>query len=106
MEDWRSRAACREHDPSLWDVEKLYGPGAQKRMQERTAKAKSICATCPVRDKCAEYGLEVALEFDSIEQIYGGFTPQELADAVGCHAKFVSGVLTFRDEEKELKAAL
>lgn len=97
MKDWNHRASCRYYDATLWDVEKLFGPGAEKRMQEREAKAKAICSTCPVRWECAEYGIENVIEFDAIEQIYGGFTPGELAEMVGSEKKHVSGVLTFRD---------
>lgn len=97
MKDWKHRASCLYHDPALFDTERLYGPDGARRMRAREVMAKTICATCPVREECAEYGVEVAIEFDAIEQIYGGYTPKELAAAVGSRLTFVSGIQTFRD---------
>lgn len=95
MTDW-DKAACKGKDPSLWDVERLHGADWQQRMQDREAEAKRICAGCPIVDDCKLYGLEVVIKFDSIQQIYGGLNPGELAEAVGTKKKFVSGILTFR----------
>lgn len=38
---WRVSAACRQHEPSLWDTNK-----------DLTGRARAICATCPVRAEC------------------------------------------------------
>lgn len=69
-------------------------------MKMREQSAKEICSTCPVLEECRLYGLEVAVTYDAIEQIYGGLTPRELADLVGTKTKYISGVLTFRDGER------
>lgn len=94
MTDWH-KASCKDHDPSLWDTEHL-GPGTQAKMLAREKTAKRICSTCPIIHECRLYGLEVVIKFDSIQQIYGGLNPGELAEAVGAKKVFVSGIQTFR----------
>jgi hypothetical protein len=97
---WMSKAECRKHDPSLWDVtEKLTGEGALKRMHEREEKARAICLTCPVLQECRWYGVQAGIENDAIEQMYGAMTPDELARQLGAKTRFSSGVLRFCDEE-------
>jgi WhiB family transcriptional regulator, redox-sensing transcriptional regulator len=51
---WQRRATCRSENPALF-----FGPDlelAQDRLT-REAKAKAICAGCPVRHRCLEYRL-------------------------------------------------
>ena len=63
--DWQDAAACRSSDPDLFfpdgeDVESI-------------AKAKAVCAACPVRPEC----LAFAVELNQSEGIWGGHTPAE-----------------------------
>jgi len=54
---WQFDAACRSEDTALF-----FAPGYfEKRRQKdaREAKAKAICARCPVRDPCLDYALRV-----------------------------------------------
>ena len=51
LQDWRARAACRGMDPGLFIPAKDgHAAGAE-------ARAKAVCATCPVIDDCLEYAL-------------------------------------------------
>lgn len=63
---WREAAACLGSDvsffPSPEDVRGI-------------AKAKSICATCPVEDDCLAY----AIATNQSEGIWGATTPKERA---------------------------
>jgi WhiB family redox-sensing transcriptional regulator len=71
------RAACRGTDPELFFDSR------------RSARAKQICAICPVRDACLEAALTVEL-FEHVQQldegrggairnhgVYGGWTADE-----------------------------
>lgn len=58
MTGWQQRAACRGHDPRLWDSDT--GIVAQE-------IGKAVCVTaCPVRDDCAKAGR------DEPESTWGG----------------------------------
>lgn len=67
----RNHAACKGHG----DV--FFGPADEQEEQAareaRKAKAKTICATCPVVDECTDY----AVEFRPSSGIWGGFTTSE-----------------------------
>lgn len=68
--DWRDRAACLDTDPELWfpaDEER-----ANRRIP-RVAKAKAVCATCPVRPDCLRW----ALDNDIREGLWGGLDEDE-----------------------------
>ncbi|MEV7908058.1 WhiB family transcriptional regulator [Streptomyces anulatus] len=72
-ETWQDRAACRQVDPELFfpAVNDVTGsPGAETRAY---AKAKKICARCPVRSQCAAY----ALARDERYGLWGGMTPRQ-----------------------------
>lgn len=59
---WFARASCANHpNPDLWFPER----GADQR------EAKRICATCPVRSECADYGLTQR------HGIWGGLSERE-----------------------------
>lgn len=63
---WREAAACLEapEDVSFFpDRDDVAG----------IAKAKAICATCPVADECLTW----AIESNQAEGIWGGHTPKE-----------------------------
>ena len=61
---WQDSAACVGTDPAL------FASGVTSRI----AKAKAICASCIVREKC----LQFALDNEDFEvTIYGGLTGEE-----------------------------
>jgi WhiB family transcriptional regulator, redox-sensing transcriptional regulator len=56
-EDWQLRAACCGADAALF-----FAPNYFERREEkdaREAKAKAICAVCPVREPCLAYALGI-----------------------------------------------
>jgi WhiB family redox-sensing transcriptional regulator len=63
QEGWREDAACRGADLDL------FFPVSD----DDAGPAKSICATCPVRDDCLEWSLATRQE----DGIFGGLTPTE-----------------------------
>lgn len=65
---WRHDAACRDMDPDLfWPL----GEGATARKQAE--EAKSVCAECPVREKCLDWAVETRQDFG----VWGGMTERE-----------------------------
>ncbi|WP_019819119.1 WhiB family transcriptional regulator [Saccharomonospora saliphila] len=66
--DWRLDAACRDEDPELFFPVSDMGPGAQQ-----TARAKAVCARCPVANQCLEYAIENGLDHG----VFGGTTERE-----------------------------
>jgi WhiB family transcriptional regulator, redox-sensing transcriptional regulator len=67
-ENWRSSGACRSADPDLFFPISGKGPA-----ERQIARAKMICAGCPVREKC----LEFALSHDQTYGIWGGTTAED-----------------------------
>jgi WhiB family redox-sensing transcriptional regulator len=68
---WQFHAACRGEDASLF-----FAPGYFERREEkarREAKAKAICARCPVRVDCLDY----ALRIKEPHGVWGGMNEQE-----------------------------
>ena len=63
---WFSGAECRGSNPSLF----FAGPNAE---QATVARAKEICAVCPVRAECLEYALTHREEYG----VWGGLAPRE-----------------------------
>ena len=63
--DWRAAASCRDSDPDVFfpDGEDV----------EAIARAKEICAGCPVRADC----LAFAVELNQTDGIWGGRTSAE-----------------------------
>jgi WhiB family transcriptional regulator, redox-sensing transcriptional regulator len=66
--NWRSSGACRSADPDLFFPIASTGPPDQQ-----VARAKMVCAGCPVRHEC----LEFALSHDQTYGIWGGTTVEE-----------------------------
>lgn len=69
---WLDRAACARMDAKLF-----FGPDGE-RWQEREireAKAKAICAPCPVRVQCLDYALRNSIK----NGIWGGLNQEERA---------------------------
>lgn len=68
---WQTRAACRGEMG-----EDFYPPVHGERRRERRlreARAKSVCATCPVRGEC----LDMALSNDEQYGVWGGLNSSE-----------------------------
>jgi WhiB family redox-sensing transcriptional regulator len=60
---WRQKGACRGLDPAI------FYPVSE----DDAAEAKTVCATCPVREPCLEYAL-MTREHDGV---WGGATERE-----------------------------
>lgn len=71
---WAEDAACRGYDLDMFFTDSKGG----------VARAKRICAGCPVREECLDEGLRA--EDGSRYGIYGGLTPDERTELVGSHA--------------------
>lgn len=57
------KIACRDVDTNLFFSE----------LKSKVEKAKAICNSCDVREKCLQFALDDEIEFG----IFGGATPQE-----------------------------
>jgi WhiB family transcriptional regulator, redox-sensing transcriptional regulator len=66
--DWWRSAACQEADPELFFPVAQHGPGVSE-----TARAKAVCADCPVRRQCLQY----ALATRQMHGVWGGLTEDE-----------------------------
>jgi WhiB family redox-sensing transcriptional regulator len=66
--DWWQAAACRTADPDIFFPVSAHGPG-----REDTARAKAVCARCPVRRQC----LQFALATHQVHGVWGGTTEEE-----------------------------
>lgn len=70
-EVWQVRAACRGPQSAVF-----FPPSSFERKDEkdaREARAKEICATCPVRKPCLEY----AIRIKEPHGIWGGLNEME-----------------------------
>lgn len=63
-----SEAACRGEDPELFFPVTETGPGARQ-----AARAKAVCARCPVTSACLAYALDNGLAHG----VFGGLTGSE-----------------------------
>lgn len=63
-----SEAACRSEDPELFFPVTETGPGARQ-----AAKAKAVCARCPVSSACLDYAVKNGLA----DGVFGGLTGSE-----------------------------
>jgi WhiB family redox-sensing transcriptional regulator len=68
---WQHRAACRGEQTSLFFPDNPLEDRTARRARE--AKAKAICAGCPVRDECLEY----ALRTREAHGVWGGMNEYE-----------------------------
>lgn len=66
--DWWRDAACQTVDPDLFFPVSSLGPG-----RDEVARAKAICASCPVRRQC----LQFALATRQAHGVWGGLTEEE-----------------------------
>lgn len=69
-QDWRVRAACRVRDAAAFFSSEGEGKATAR---GREARAKSVCAHCPVRPECAA----AALAAREQHGVWGGFTSRE-----------------------------
>jgi WhiB family redox-sensing transcriptional regulator len=65
---WWARAACASADPELFFPISHSGPALRQ-----VARAKAICARCPIQRECLGY----ALGAGSIQGVWGGTTEEE-----------------------------
>jgi WhiB family redox-sensing transcriptional regulator len=65
---WTARGACRHSDPELFFPVAARGPALRQ-----LARAKRVCASCPVRIDCLEYALQSGQGFG----VWGGASEQE-----------------------------
>jgi WhiB family redox-sensing transcriptional regulator len=67
---WQTDAACRAVDPNLF-----FGPQHEPREVKaaREARAKTVCATCPVRQPCLEFAISTNEPFG----VWGGLNELE-----------------------------
>ena len=66
--DWRSLAACRSADPDLFFPVSTAGESVAQ-----LAKAKAVCARCPVRREC----LAFAVRTRQMYGVWGGMSEHE-----------------------------
>lgn len=74
---WQSKAACRGPQSSVF-----FPPSHFERKDEkesREARAKAICATCPVRRPCLDYALRIR----EPHGIWGGLNEIERKQLLG-----------------------
>ena len=67
---WLDRAACKGMSAQLF-----FGPEGERWQDReiREAKAKAICASCPVREQCFDYALRNSIKHG----IWGGLNREE-----------------------------
>jgi len=65
---WWTRAACAPADPELFFPISYAGPALRQ-----VARAKAICARCPIQRECLSY----ALGAGAIQGVWGGMTEEE-----------------------------
>ena len=68
VDDWRHRAACHGEDPELFFPIGAAGPALAQ-----IARAKQVCARCPVRATCLRFALVTGQDYG----IWGGLTEGE-----------------------------
>lgn len=68
--EWQEQGACREASPDIF-----FHPEAERGQSRarRVQRAKAICATCPVLDRCREHALAVREPYG----VWGGLTEDE-----------------------------
>jgi WhiB family redox-sensing transcriptional regulator len=72
-EDWRDEGACRAEDPELFFPVGSTGPAIRQ-----AAKAKAVCARCPVRAACLEW----AIGSGQSSGVWGGLDEVKLKAAI------------------------
>lgn len=65
---WHAKAACAD-----LPTDDFFPVGTTGQALEQIARAKAICATCPVRDDCLDYALDTGQN----DGIWGGMSEDE-----------------------------
>jgi WhiB family transcriptional regulator, redox-sensing transcriptional regulator len=65
---WRELAACRTADPELFFPIGRTGPAIGE-----IERAKAVCASCPVRERCLTFALDTRQDYG----IWGGYDDEE-----------------------------
>jgi WhiB family redox-sensing transcriptional regulator len=80
---WQDDAACRGKEVVLF-----FGPDGERQPERdiRERKAKTLCASCPVRTECLAHALDHRIEFG----VWGGMTERERRALLRRHPKVVS----------------
>jgi len=68
LAEWWSLAACQSADPDLFFPISAPGPAPAQ-----VARAKAVCAGCPVQRDCLRY----ALAADPLQGVWGGMSEEE-----------------------------
>ncbi|CAM5666506.1 MULTISPECIES: WhiB family transcriptional regulator [Streptomyces] len=68
MDDWRTRAACRDEDPDLFFPIGTSGPALFQ-----TEQAKGVCRRCPVQQQCLDWALDTGQSLG----VWGGTSETE-----------------------------
>ena len=68
---WQQRGLCRETDSSVFFPPTHFEHKPERELRE--AKAKAICARCPVRVECLEWALSTREPFG----VWGGYSESE-----------------------------
>ena len=78
---WRDQAMCRDYDPDLFFPRFQRGgsnPQHRAELAEHIAKAKRVCAVCPVDSECLDYALQTQMTGHRDHNcVWGGLTYQE-----------------------------
>lgn len=84
--EWREAAACRTADPELF-----YHPMDERgpTRRKRDARAKKVCAACPVMADCLAYSLDER----EVYGVWGGLSESERAGVLGARARKAAPVL-------------
>jgi WhiB family transcriptional regulator, redox-sensing transcriptional regulator len=67
-DSWVAQGECRHSDPELFFPVSVTGPSATQ-----VARAKAVCAHCPVQAECLEFALETGQDFG----VWGGASESE-----------------------------
>lgn len=69
---WQDQGNCTTADPAI------FHPDNSGVARWSTAKAKAVCATCPVIEQCRDFALE--MHVGDIYGVWGGMCADELMD--------------------------
>lgn len=70
LAEWRSRAACKDLGALAAEI---FFPENTKRGIDPYARARTICATCPVKAECLDEAIENKEQYD----LWGGMNLRE-----------------------------
>jgi WhiB family transcriptional regulator, redox-sensing transcriptional regulator len=69
--DWQQQGLCRASDSSVFFAPAHFEHKPER--EAREAKAKAVCAGCPVRSECLEWALETREPYG----VWGGYSESE-----------------------------